>query len=285
MRSFLTKTRSGALFVYEWGDAGAPVVLYWDGLGGTGLHANELAPVVVERFGARVIAPDPPGHGRSQPVSSDGYRPTSLASTAADLLSTLGVEEGLFVGFSWGAEVAVAFGARHAERTSGLVLVDGGYWDFSDLPGFDIGQGLEVRIDAARKRAEGERYPSWEAYFEAERKALGRWTPELQEAHRAAMREQGGLIVPIAGPEVVGAISHGNCVEPTAGWHDLLAASGIPVLLVTPAEGLGPVSVAGIERFRANVPQLEVVTLPGEVHDLVSAAPAEVAELVGARLG
>ena len=284
MRSFPTETKSGALFVNEWGDSAGPAVLYWDGLGGTGLHANELAPLLADRLGARVIGPDPPGHGRSEAVSADGYRPSRLASTAADLLSALDVEKALFVGFSWGAEVAVAFGARHPERASGLILVDGGYWDFADLPDFDTGQSLESRIEVARRRAQDERYPTWESYFEAEGTALGRWTPELEEAHRAAMREQEGVVVPIAGPEVLGAISHGNLLEPTASEHAALAASAVPVLLVTPAEGLGPVQRAGIERFRANVPQLEVETLPGAVHDLVSADPTGLAELIGARL-
>jgi pimeloyl-ACP methyl ester carboxylesterase len=284
MRAFLTQTGSRALFVYEWGDSAGPAVLYWDGLGGTGLHANELAPLLVDRFGARVIAPDPPGHGRSEAVSADDYRPSGLASTAAELLATLGVGEALFVGFSWGAEVAVAFGARHGERASGLILVDGGYWDFADLPEFDTGQSLESRIEVARRRTQDERYPSWDAYFEAEGKAIGRWTPQLEEAHRAAMQEQAGVVVPIAGPEVVGAISHGNLREPTASEHAALAASGVSVLLVTPAQGLGPVQRAGIERFRANVPQLEVKTLPGAVHDLVSANPSGLAELIGAQL-
>ena len=284
MRSFVTETSSGPLFVYEWGDAGQPAVLYWDGLGGTGLHANELGPLLADRLAARVIAPDPPGHGRSPAASADAYRPSRLAATAADLLSALDVDSALFVGFSWGAEVAVAFGALQSQHATGLVLVDGGYWDFADLPDFDTRQGLEARILAARKRAEDERYPSWEAYFEDERRALGRWTPALEEAHRATMREADDFIVPIAGPEVVGAIRHGNCVEPTAAEHAALAASSLSVLLVTPARGIGPVGRAGIDRFRANVPQLEVETLPGNVHDLVSAAPAELAELVGARL-
>jgi pimeloyl-ACP methyl ester carboxylesterase len=284
MRSFFIETSSGPVFVFEWGDVEAPAVLYWDGLGGTGLHANELGPLLADRFAARVIAPDAPGHGRSAPVSSDGYRPSRLAATSAELLSALDVGPALFIGFSWGAEVALAFGAQQSRHVTGLVLVDGGYWDFADLPDFDTRQGLEAMIRGARKRAEEERYPSWDAYFAAERTALGRWTPALEEAHRAAMREVDGFIVPIAGPEVVGAIRHGNCVEPTAAEHSALAASSLPILLVTPVGGIGPVGRAGIARFGANVPQLELETLPGDVHDLASAAPAGLAELVGARV-
>ena len=272
------------LFVYQWGPPTAPVVLYWDGLGGTGLHANELGPLL-EAFGARVIAPDAPGHGRSPAVEADGYRPSSLAASAAELLSALGVERALFLGFSWGAEVAVAFGARHPARAAGIVLVDGGYWDFADLPDFDLGQSLEAHVEAARKRAEEERYLTWDAYFAAEREALGRWTPSLEDAHRATMHESAGEIVPIAGPEVVGATRRANCLEPSAGEQAALVASGLSVLLVTPEHGPGPVGRAGIERFRANVPELELETLPGDVHDLVSVAPDALAALVCPRLG
>lgn len=284
MNSSSVETSAGSLFVYEWGLPTSPAVLYWDGLGGTGLHANELGPLL-EASGARVIAPDAPGHGRSAALEADGYRPSSLASIAAGLLSALGVEQALFVGFSWGAEVAVAFGARHPERASGILLVDGGYWDFADLEDFDTGRTLESWVERARKQAEDERYPTWDAYFAAEREALGRWTPALEDAHRATMRELEGAIVPIAGPEVVGATRRANCVEPSAGEHAALAASGVPILLVTPEEGPGPVGRAGIERFRANVPQLEVETLPGEVHDLVSVAPADIAALAVRLLG
>ncbi len=281
MGSVVAAAPGAELFVHEWGDPAAPVVVYWDGLGGTGLHANEIAPVLVRRFDLRVIAPDPPGHGRSPALAPEGYRPSALARLAAGLLDSLGVPAATFVGFSWGAEVACAFGARHPERASALVLVDGGYWDFADLPGFDTGAGLEARVAAARRRAEDGAYPSWEAYFAAEGGALDRWTPALEEAHRATRRENEGRIVAIAAPDVVGAVHHGNCLEPTAAEHAALRAGGLPILLVTPSEGIGPVGSAGIERFRANVPQLRVETLPGGIHDLVSRAPAEVAELVG----
>ena len=64
MRTF----RAGDLFVYEWGKQGDPAALYWDGLGGTGLHANELAPILVADHKLRVVAPDAPGHGRGVAV-------------------------------------------------------------------------------------------------------------------------------------------------------------------------------------------------------------------------
>jgi pimeloyl-ACP methyl ester carboxylesterase len=108
-------SRAGPLFVYEWGERDRPALLYWDGLGGTGLHANELGPLLAEEHGLRVIAPDPPGHGRSPAPAADELRPSRLAATAATLLSELGVDQAAFLGFSWGC--AWAAGSRRGTRS------------------------------------------------------------------------------------------------------------------------------------------------------------------------
>lgn len=285
-RPFTSRLRSAELFVYQWGDDGAPALLYWDGLGGTGLHANELAPILVRQYGFRVIAPDPPGHGRSPPRAPDAYLPSAQAQVAAELLDELGVGEAVFVGFSVGAEVACAFGARYPGRTTALVLVDGGYWDFADLPDFDVGAGLATRVERARKQAGDEVYPTWEAYFEAERSAIGRWTPDVEAAHRATMREREGRIEPVIAPETVGGIRHGNCVEPTVSTHEALRRARVPTLLVTPARHGRRESLArgGIRRFRDNVPQLVVEELDTDVHDLVSRIGPDLAALIGSWL-
>jgi len=270
------------LQVYEWGAVDAPAVVYWDGLGGGGLHANELAPPLVRKWGRRVIAPDPPGHGKSPPRAPESFRPSAQAALTADLLSLLGAWRAAFVGFSRGAEVGCAFAALYPERTTALVLIDGAYWDFADLPDHDpAGSDLSFYVERARASSADDRFASWRDYFAAEESGLLRWSPNLEDAHRAFMREEDGWIVPIITPEVVGAIHHGNTVEPSAELHPSLRASGVPILLMTPADGKGPVSLGGIERFKKQVPQLEVKELPGKIHDLVSHAPEEVATLIG----
>ena len=62
MKGQLIEVAGATLFVYEWGPPKAPALLYWDGLGGTGLRANEIGPILADRHGLRVIAPDAPGH-------------------------------------------------------------------------------------------------------------------------------------------------------------------------------------------------------------------------------
>jgi pimeloyl-ACP methyl ester carboxylesterase len=271
------------LFVYEWGEPREPAILYWDGLGGTGLHANELGPVLAEA-GWRVVAPDPPGHARSPAVALESYRPSRLAALAAELLAALGIARVTFLGFSWGAEIGCAFAAHRPELTDRLVLVDGGYVDYADLPGFDLGADLAACVERARARAGRRRFPDWDAYFASERDDLGRWTPTLEAAHRETMRELDGGVVPVLEPDVAGAIHHGGLVEPSVSTYPALRAAGVPVVLVVPAEGVArsPVARRCLARFAEEVPQLDIRELPGGVHDLVSVAPTDLAAIVRA---
>jgi len=147
--------RAGDLFVYEWGKQGDPAALYWDGLGGTGLHANELAPILVADHKLRVVAPDAPGHGRSPGLPADAYRPSRLAESAARLVDELAIERVHFVGFSWGARVGCSFAARFPERTSSLALVEGGTaWPQEPLD-------LAACVDEAREELEEDSFASW----------------------------------------------------------------------------------------------------------------------------
>jgi pimeloyl-ACP methyl ester carboxylesterase len=260
---------AASLFVREWGSKDAPAVLYWDGLGGCGLHANEIAPILVEEYGCRVIAPDPPGHGRSPSVPPDGFLPSRLAVLAAGLLSELGVDRAAFVGFSWGGQVGCSFAARFPERTASLVLVEGGYFRPPEAG------TLESCIEEARVEAEEESFESWDAYFAYERESLRRWTPPLEESHRAVMREEKGRVVPILDVDGLGAIKHANRREPAPDTYPAIAAAGVPVLLVSYRVN------EPIERFRSALPQARVELIDDGIHDLVSFAPARVAELTG----
>jgi pimeloyl-ACP methyl ester carboxylesterase len=286
MKAYTVDASGARLFVREWGEPGAPALVYWDGLGGTGLHANEIAPILTGAYGLRVLAPDAPGHGRSPELPPEGYRPSALAKLVADLLTVLGLAKAAFVGFSWGASIGCAFAALYPQKTRQLALIDGGYVDFADLPDFDPTADLATLVAKAREEADTDSYPSWDAYFAAESAALRRWTPALADAHRSTMREEGGRIVPILDPRVVGATRYGNYQEPTVSTHERLRAAGTPILLMTPTEQrmFGNVAREAIARFQANVSQLRVHRMPGDVHDLVSHAAPDVAAVVGSWL-
>jgi pimeloyl-ACP methyl ester carboxylesterase len=264
--------RAGGLFVYEWGDRGDPALLYWDGLGGTGLHANELAPILVAEHGLHVIAPDAPGHGRSPALPPDSYRPSRLAELAAGLLSELGLDRAAFLGFSWGGRVACAFAAGFPERTAGLVLVEGGIF----LAGAPT--GLEACVAEARREREEETFESWAAFFAYERESLRRWSPALEEAHRAVMLEENGKVAPILDAESLGAIAYGNGLEPVTETYPAIAAAGVPVLLVYASR---PEVAEPVARFRAALPEAKIEPIADAIHDLISFVPETVAALTG----
>ena len=281
MKAFPVGLSGGPIHVHDWGELASPPLLYWDGLGGCGLHANELAPVLVHEYGLRVISPDPPGHGESAALPVDSYRPSALADVAAELLSELGVDRAVFVGFSWGARVGCSFAARFPERTAGLALIDGGYVEPGDV-GADLTAELATCVADARQEIEEDSFASWDAYFAFEREALKRWTTALEAAHQAAMREAEGRVVPILEPETLGAIKYGGRREPVTDTYPLVAAAGVPVLLLTAPELEVPeVAERGVVRFRAALPEARVESVPDGIHDLVSYAPARVADLIG----
>ena len=264
--------RSSSLFVYEWGEQDDPAVLYWDGLGGTGLHANELAPILVADHGLRVVAPDAPGHGRAPALPADAYRPSRLVEVATRLLDELGIERVHFVGFSWGARVGSSFAALFPERTASLALVEGG------TPWSQEPVDLAACVEEAHKELEDESFASWEAFFTYERESLRRWTPAVAEAHEAAMREQDGSVVPIVDAETLGAIKYGNRLEPVMETYPAIAETSVPVLLVYASS---PSREEPVARFRDALPDARVVSIPDAIHDLVSFAPDEVAHAVG----
>lgn len=106
-----------------WGpDDGSATVLAIHGI--TATHLSW--PLVAERLpGVRVIAPDLRGRGRSGAAPA----PYGMADHADDMVRILdaqGVDHAVVVGHSMGGFVSGWLAARHPDRVSALVLVDGG---------------------------------------------------------------------------------------------------------------------------------------------------------------
>lgn len=115
--------RGGDLAVGQWGpqDAGHTVVLVH---GVTASHQSW--PLVAGLLGgARVLAPDLRGRGRSNQLPGPFGMPQHADDLAA-VLDHFGVDEALVVGHSMGAFVSVVLAHRHPGRVTELVLVDGG---------------------------------------------------------------------------------------------------------------------------------------------------------------
>jgi pimeloyl-[acyl-carrier protein] methyl ester esterase len=113
---------------HEDAGAGDPVVLVHGWAYASGVF-DDLAAVLARR--RRVIRPDLRGHGRSSPGP---FTLPDLAGDLAALADALGLERAVVVGWSLGAQVALAALPRLRPRVAGLVLV-------SATPRFTLGDG------------------------------------------------------------------------------------------------------------------------------------------------
>jgi pimeloyl-ACP methyl ester carboxylesterase len=151
------------------------------------------------------------------------------------------------------------------------VLIDGGHTD--------VEVALD-RDDLARAFAadqSGYSFDSWDDFAAAVREPFAAWRPALEERFRAGMTERNGRIVVRASAEAAAWAVDGMASEPTSAVQASLAASGVPILLLTAA---GNDARAAATRFGEAVPQAEQVELAGG-HDLFADAPEEIAAVVG----
>jgi magnesium chelatase accessory protein len=89
--------------VQEFGDPTAPVLLMVHGTGAATHSWRDLAPRLAHQF--RVIAPDLPGHGFTDPLPARDLSLPGMAKAVADLLGKIGAAPMIAAGHSAGAAV------------------------------------------------------------------------------------------------------------------------------------------------------------------------------------
>jgi pimeloyl-ACP methyl ester carboxylesterase len=266
------------LFVRAWGDPDARAVLYWHGVfiaPRASMTINEAGPWLAEH-GLRVLALDAPGFGKSPALEPSAYHPHALADLVPHLLDALGVERAPFVGFSWGGDIGCHVAARHADRLSGLAILDAGYSD----PPFDAEQPFEQYVTENEADWNETVRPSWDAVFAEARKRHRRWSSAIEESVRAGRREEGGRIVPAGDPRVLAAVQYGIAQAPPSTTRAELAATRLPVLLVASDDA----AADDLARLAADVPHAEIDRPGGVGHDVLIDGGPEVVHFLGAWL-
>lgn len=102
------------------------IMLHGSGAGATGwanFHRNVDAFV---EAGYRVILPDYPGWGKSDPIVTAEARFDVNGRATEQLMDALGIEKAHLVGNSMGGGSALAFTTRHPERVGKLILMGSG---------------------------------------------------------------------------------------------------------------------------------------------------------------
>jgi pimeloyl-ACP methyl ester carboxylesterase len=197
--------------------AGTPLVL---------LHAFPLdgrmwAPQVEALAGTyQVIVPDLRGFGaaRDQAVEEAGM--DLLADDLARLLDDRGLERVVLGGLSLGGYVALAFMRRHADRVSGLVLLDTKA----------TADGDQARADrlkmAERVLAEGNDF--------VPEVMLPRLLGETSREHRPEVVEKVAALIREQAPPAIAGAQRGMAAR--SATTDVLASIKVPTLVVTGEE-------------------------------------------------
>lgn len=279
------------MHVREWGsEAGRPLV-FWHALGSgtSGAYLTEVAPALTAA-GLWLLAPDAPGFGKSPAVPPDEYETGSVVGMVRGLLDERGIDRAILMGHSWGGTIMTAFAAVHPERVDGLVLVDSGQMDYQDAPGFPHGKSYEDMVEYAREPERTIRTTAEDFERDAQEEVRRPITPELMEAFRAGLREEGGQLVSIVTPEARASAMYGLMgTRVTESWP-AIAAAGVPILLLlaTEPEETAEQNRSAAEVFAERFPDAEIHFLENAGHDLFADAGPELARLVAAwaaRLG
>lgn len=127
------------------GGEGTPILLLHGFPHGAALWESQFAGLG-GRF--RIIAPDLPGFGGSEPPPDPmSWRIQHYADAAFGLLDELGVEKAVVGGISMGGYVAFSMLRRRPERIQALVLVD-------TAPGADSEETRDVRTEQQKEARE-----------------------------------------------------------------------------------------------------------------------------------
>jgi pimeloyl-[acyl-carrier protein] methyl ester esterase len=223
---------------------------------GSSVFAEEAAALSPTR---RVVSPDLRGHGRSSAPGPFGL--ADLAGDLARLVEHLALERAVIVGWSLGAQVALAALPRARRRLAGLVLV-------SATPRFTAGDdwahGLpaqSVEVLAHRVRRDARRAA---LRFDEGMLAPG----ELDAAGRARLERARAAAPP---PEAAAALA-GLAILAGEDLRGLLPSVDLPVLVVHGE--LDPICPAAASRALASsVPGARHVELAGKGHAPFLSAP------------
>jgi pimeloyl-ACP methyl ester carboxylesterase len=105
-------------------DEGAgEVLLLIHGLGANSSSWRAVLPKLATEY--RVITPDLPGHGLSDPLPGE-HSPAAFADWLRDLLDALGIPAVTVVGHSFGGGLAMQFADQHRDYCRRLVLLSSG---------------------------------------------------------------------------------------------------------------------------------------------------------------
>ncbi len=268
--------RGLTMHVRDWGGTGRPVVLV-HGLASNARIWDLVAPLLAERP-MRIVAIDQRGHGETD-KPSHGYGFTTITGDLHHAVQALVLARPLVVGHSWGASVALHYAARHPHDVSGVVCVDGGFFDMARAMTWEEAQMQMAPPDLTSLTAEEflERARNWGSALTWDEATVGAVMGNFYVA-------QDGRIRPHLSREnhmrILHAMYHDGTAAllPRVRCHVLLA----PVIWEgrPPGQDVSVRKRAAVERALAALPRAEVRWFEESIHDLPLQRPREMADAI-----
>lgn len=197
----------------------------------------------------RVVAPDLPGFGQSQPSPEGEASIDGWADLVAELLGSLGLGPVVVGSLSMGGYVAFSLLRRHPHLVAALVLAD-------TRAGADTPEVLQRRTDQQQKVAEGKVADVLEAM-------LGTLLSEQTRAERPDVVERARALMASTPPGTI--VAALEAMKHRTDATRELGGIGVPVLvLVGEHDGPAPPSVA--REMAEAVPNGRLEVLPGAGH-------------------
>lgn len=135
--SFATIKQDLKLHYFSWSGTD-PSILFVHGLASNARMFEGVANLLEDQ-GIKSVSVDQRGHGQSDKPKT-GYDYSTICSDLDEFINkmkrhNLLSKKPLLVGQSWGCSVVQNYASLHPEKTSGLVLIDGGFHDMkSEFP-------------------------------------------------------------------------------------------------------------------------------------------------------
>jgi pimeloyl-ACP methyl ester carboxylesterase len=98
-----------------------PTIIFVNGMGATQAAWGNIVRKLKRRY--RVVTFDLRGHGRASPVDDHSFE--ALLSDVNCVMATIDAQRPIVVGWSLGADLAVAYASDHPGKLGGLFLLDG----------------------------------------------------------------------------------------------------------------------------------------------------------------
>lgn len=259
----LTLPGGGNLAYTEAGSG--PVLVLVHGSPGQGRSWGRVAPLLSDRY--RVLMPDLPGYGGSDPGTDEPNERTAALGAAIGALITSLDAPVLLCGHSYGGNVALHAALAHADRISSLVLLEPVF--FRALQA--TGDTLELPAAAAFFSAYAERVTGGEPA--AVYQMIDFWFGAGAFARMPAP-VQGFLTAesPKNGVDVRAAFSERLGIEQLAGLRNRV--------MVAYGDTSPPVMLAICKTLAGLLPNSQLQGIPGANHGMLDGHPAAIAELI-----